>query len=421
MIGRMSSYQIHQSGLDVILDAQKRLSRTQEELASGKRLIRPSDDPIAASRVQNIQSELTRIQSMQNNINRASGELALAEGSVASAEDILMRARELAIRGSNSTMSAKDRELIAVEIDGLREQLLTVANTANSDGEFIFAGHAVANSPYLSGELNAKFVGDSEGREINISRDTRVELRLSGREIFGVGNANLIDVEGEEENSGLSSVTAVVSEDYNYEEVSPAYRLTYAEAAINVTNLDTGEVTTVVPDADNTFRIDGILFQVSEISVERAGDSFTLDPAIAAARGLNAFETLSVLSSGLRGANEEDTYFRFSEGSNIGAHVTHVGERVTAGNAISVALGAIDSSLELVREARTELGVRMNRVDDQLRLNENFNIRLRETLSDLEDLDYAEAITKMNLQMVALEAAQKAYTKTQGLSLFNYL
>ena len=63
----------------------------------------------------------------------------------------------------------------------------------------------------------------------------------------------------------------------------------------------------------------------------------------------------------------------------------------------------------------------MNRVDDQLRLNENFNIRLRETLSDLEDLDYAEAITKMNLQMVALEAAQKAYTKTQGLSLFNYL
>ena len=63
----------------------------------------------------------------------------------------------------------------------------------------------------------------------------------------------------------------------------------------------------------------------------------------------------------------------------------------------------------------------MNRVEDQFSLNENFNLRLRETLSGLEDLDYAEAITKMNLQMVALEAAQKAYTKTQGLSLFNYL
>ena len=67
------------------------------------------------------------------------------------------------------------------------------------------------------------------------------------------------------------------------------------------------------------------------------------------------------------------------------------------------------------------MGVRMNRVDDQQALNANFNVRLQETLSGLEDLDYTKAITEMNLQMVALEAAQMAYTKTQSLSLFNYM
>ena len=81
----------------------------------------------------------------------------------------------------------------------------------------------------------------------------------------------------------------------------------------------------------------------------------------------------------------------------------------------------IDSNLENIRSVRTEFGVRMNRVEDQQVLNDNFNLRLQETLSGLEDLDYTKAITEMNLQMVALEAAQKAYTATQKISLFNYL
>ena len=101
--------------------------------------------------------------------------------------------------------------------------------------------------------------------------------------------------------------------------------------------------------------------------------------------------------------------------------MTHEGERVTSENAVSIAMQALDVNLENVRSARTDLGTRMNRVEDQQLLNDNFNVRLQETLSGLEDLDYTKAITEMNVQTVALEAAQKAYTKTQSLSLFNYL
>ena len=142
MINRMSSSQIHMSSLDVILDAQARLQRTQEEMALGKRILSPSDDPVASSQIMQIQSELTRIETLQSNANRAASELAMVESSVAYVESILTRARELAVRGGNASLSLDDREIIATEIDGLREQLIAAANTQDSSGNYIYAGYA---------------------------------------------------------------------------------------------------------------------------------------------------------------------------------------------------------------------------------------------------------------------------------------
>ena len=318
MIGRMSSDQIHQSGLDVILDAQKKLSRTQEELASGKRLLTPADDPVATAQIQSIRSELSRIETMQSNISRASSELAMVEDSVANVEGLLMRARELAVRGANDSLSLQDREIIATEVDALREQLIATANTQSSDGDYIYAGYAVSAAPYTDATVNATYAGDTGVRAINIAPGLTVNTRFAGEAVFGQGSAA------------------------------------------------TGQ--------------------------------------------LNAFEALAVLSAGLRGnASEAIT------------SLTNNGNAVTQDEAINISMQALDTNLETVRSVRTQLGVRMNRVDDQQALNANFNVRLQETLSGLEDLDYTKAITEMNLQMVALEAAQMAYTKTQSLSLFNYM
>ena len=63
----------------------------------------------------------------------------------------------------------------------------------------------------------------------------------------------------------------------------------------------------------------------------------------------------------------------------------------------------------------------MNRVEEQISLNASFNLQVESTISKLEDLDFATAVTELNLQLVALEAAQQTYIKTQGISLFNYL
>jgi flagellar hook-associated protein 3 FlgL len=98
-----------------------------------------------------------------------------------------------------------------------------------------------------------------------------------------------------------------------------------------------------------------------------------------------------------------------------------VGLRDGDDDVISNSITKIDSSQQLMLDRITELGSRMGLVEDQQLLNESFNIQLQDTLSGLEDIDYAKAISDMNLQMVALQAAQQTYSQTKDLNLFNYL
>jgi flagellar hook-associated protein 3 FlgL len=90
-------------------------------------------------------------------------------------------------------------------------------------------------------------------------------------------------------------------------------------------------------------------------------------------------------------------------------------------NGMGQALNNIDQALGHVLEVRADVGVRLNQVETQRSINESFTLQLEDTLSDIQDLDYAEAISRLNLQLTALQAAQQTYVKVQGLSLFNYL
>ena len=300
MIGRMSSDQIHQSSLDVILDAQARLQRTQEELASGKRIQTPADDPVASAQILKSRSELARIESYQRNTDYALNEISLAESTVGSAEDAIIRIKNLTLQAANATYSDSDRQAMASEISGLKDHLLALANTKSASGEYIFAGANVSSAPYTVTNGVSSFTGDTNIRTVNLSSSVTITTRLSGQEVFGDATAGNIDI-------------------------------------------------------------------------------------------FNTIET------------------------TIGALQTNN----TA--LIATSIDELDSAANQLFEARSALGVRMNRVEDQRSLNEDFSLSLSKGISSLEDLDYARAVSELSMRMLALESAQKAYTKTQGLSLFNYL
>ncbi len=296
MIGRMSTMQFSLGGVNNILDAQAQVARLQEQLGTGKAILTPSDDPTAYVQLTNLKTELSRVESYQKNIAALTSSLSFEEASLDTANDLLIRVRELTIQGQNGTLSGSDREAIANEIRGLRDQLLSIANTKNADGEYIFAGSASTTAAYSDAGM---FQGDSVIRQINIASGVRVGEGHSGAEAFERVNGN-----------------------------------------------------------DNVFTV------------------------------------LADLTAALSADDQP---------------------------AVSASFVDIDAALEQLSNVRTSIGTRMNWIDDQAALNENFNLSLQRTVSSIEDLDVAEAISQLNLQMVSLQAAQQTFVKTQNLSIFNYL
>ncbi len=88
---------------------------------------------------------------------------------------------------------------------------------------------------------------------------------------------------------------------------------------------------------------------------------------------------------------------------------------------VGQALQDVDQALGRVIEVRTDIGSRLQALDGEADLNEGFTVQLTETLSELRDLDYAEAISRLSQQLIGLEAAQQTYVRVQGLSLFRFL
>jgi len=90
-------------------------------------------------------------------------------------------------------------------------------------------------------------------------------------------------------------------------------------------------------------------------------------------------------------------------------------------NDLGQALGTIDQAMEHLQGRRTITGNRLQALDTRINENADERLRLEKQVSEIQDLDFAEAVSRLNLQSTALQAAQQAYVKIQGLSLFNYL
>ena len=193
MITRMSSAQLQNAGLRAITDAQTRLASLQQQVATGKKLQSAADDPNAAVQLLELRSELTLMQTHQENMTLVNAALSQEESVISSVNDALNRARELSIQGRNEILAQSDREAIATEMDGLREQLLSLANSTNFNGESIFAGSRT-DAPAYSEE--GVFQGDDLVREINIARAVTIKLGHTGTDVFerGEGEANVFKI-----------------------------------------------------------------------------------------------------------------------------------------------------------------------------------------------------------------------------------
>lgn len=306
---RISSSWSQQLGINSLIDQQSKLNQTQIQLSTGKRMTAPSDDPAAAVRVVDLNQTIKQTEQYGSNIKAVKQRVELEEVALSSAVDVMHRIRDLGLQGLNATNAGSDRTAIAQEMDLLNGQLLGLANTKNSNGEFIFSGFKSDQTPFVEtppGSGVYAYGGDGNFRQIEVSTTRQIADGDPGSAVFGVPSAP--------------------------------------------------------------------------------------GPVPAAGSIQNIFEGVAKFVTDMK-----------------------------ANNPNTLSLDDLTRSLDRILATQSSVGARLNALDTQDGVNNDYIMSMRSTLSSVEDLDYASAISKFNMQQTTLQGAQQAFSKVQHLSLFNYL
>jgi flagellar hook-associated protein 3 FlgL len=287
---------------------QARLTKVQEQLSSGLQIVKPSDAPDKASLVTRLEAEIARNKSYQDTLKSVNVRLTAEETALKNTSDVMYRIKELTVQAANDTTGTLDHQSIAQEISTLKDQILSLANSQDSNGNYLFSG-SKATTPAFSKDAtgHVMYQGDHARMKVNVGDSRRMNLNMPGSDTF----------------------VRVVRDDGKGGKVG----------------------------VDFFQSLDDLVNAVK--STDRAGIQ----------QGLGELDTLQ--------------------------------------NGISEGLGQVGADLSVV--------------DFQTTLLDQVKLRLETTRSDVQDLDYTEAITRMNKDQLSLEAAQSSFAKISQMNLFKFL
>jgi len=398
---RISSIEQFQQGIDSILNQQAKLNQTQLQLATGKKVLKPSDDPAVATQLLNLSSLKANNLQYDRNINTAQNELELQESVLASSGNVLQRVRELVIQANNATQSSQTREAIADEISNLADELLQLANTKSPSGEYIFAGYNSRTPAFAKSGAGYVYQGDQGQRLLQVSEDTQLAVRDNGADLFQgmmTGDGRFL-LETPASNTGdgivkMSSTIDSIGDDYTmvFTQANAGDPITYS-----VSGAASGVVATGTYQSGEAIAFNGISIEIEGGPTN--GDSYQVNRSVRQ----DVFQSVQSIADALLAGGDT---------------VAQSSKRV---NDLGQSISTMDQALEHLQSRRTIIGNRLQALDTRADENANGLLRLERQTSELNDLDFAEAVSRLNLQTTALQAAQQAYIKIQGLSLFNYL
>jgi len=400
---RISTAGMHRTSISAILDKQVALSRTQNQVATGKKFQSAAEDPIGATRVAGLERKLADNAQYERNSNIIQSRLSYEEQTLADITSVLQSARDSALAGGNAALGQAERKMIATQVRQNLAALMEMANRQDANGEYLFAGTSTATRPFVQGASGISYQGDPTTRQIRISSTQSLADVHAGVDAFmGIAERNGVfrtTVAGTNAGNAYIGV-GVVTDPAAW--VADNYTLQFTSAT-DWQVVDDGTPTPAVIASGSGF-ISGqdIAFRGVSVTVTGApvaGDSFGISPA----QDTDVFAMLDQLASTLEGdpaiAGSEPEFQ-----AQLGA-----------------SLANLDAGLERVVSVRAEVGARLQAIDTAADFRDSEEVDLQSLISDIRDVDYASAISQLNQQYTSLQAAQAAYSKFAQLSLFDYL
>ncbi|MBN1575572.1 MAG: flagellar hook-associated protein FlgL [Chitinispirillaceae bacterium] len=401
---RITMKALHRSMLDVINTRYSDLADLQEQLATGKRLRRPSDDPIDVANDLQLMTRQSELRQHKTNIEDGISYMSITETAMESMNTLLQRVRELAIQGASDTLSAKERGFLNKEIEQLTRQLVALINTKYK-GDYIFNGLQTKIPPILLESSSAATVDDYDNLRMAYFNAAGAAVGTSVQLFKGFSGEAVTNIIPGTFSLQIAGVTYGENTDFTVDYKAGTITILNAALAIDVTpgtaNYDINRVALTFDYLDRGRDVYGQAVSNRGI-IER-----DIESGIAMQINIGMDEMTTDMESG----------------TTLFGALIRFGQALVQDDQpnISGAIDRIDAVFTTILSAQSKNGARINRLQTTLDRNENQYIQVTSLRSELEDAEMAETTTRFMLTQNVYNAALQSAAKIIQPSLVNFL
>jgi len=381
--------------LTALNNLESNIAQTQNDVSTGLSFTTPAQNPQAAGTVDDLNQILSQSQQYTANANSAQTSLNTENDALTQVQNQLQSVYSLTLEANSGTQSSQDLSSIAAQASQIQNTLLTLANTQDGNGQYIFAGYATKTQPFNQTATGVNYSGDSGQRQVQIAAGQTIAAGDSGDTVFNSPTGNgtyTVTANANNTGSGLIGATTVTN--------AAAY--TGGAYTISFTAANAYSINTVPPTTGTYTPGQALAFQGLQISLSgqpATGDSFQVAPSTSQ----SLFTTVQNLVSTLQ------------------AGIPSQGGQTQLSNSLAGDINNLTQALDQSSTLQAKVGARLNTITTQLSVATSQQTQLQTSISSLQSLDYASAVTTLDSENTQLSAAMQAFTLTQGLSLFKYI
>ena len=401
---RISTSSMYANSVNRMNDNQSQLSRIQQQLATGLRILTPSDDPLGAAK----SLDLTHGQAMnaQNADSRISAKNALSvqEGVLQSATELIQDVRAKVVAAGNGTLSDADRKTFAIEMRSRMEELTGLANSVDGAGNYLFAGFKDDAAPFSGSGGTVSYNGDSGQKLLQVGTSRQLASNDAGDAVFMNVPAKSV-FQSSTSGTGGATLSSVTVTDKSHAKAGHQYEVAFSNGGTTYTMFDvTSDPNKASPVASGPYasgqpiKAAGMEMTIAGTAVDN--DTVTISPV----RNQSMFKTLDDVINLLETP---------VSGTTDGAAKLRYGMQVAGDN--------MDSALDHILAVRASSGARLQEIESLDDEGSARDLNYASQLSGIRDLDYVKAISDLTQKQTILQASQQSFAKVSGLSLFNYI
>lgn len=397
-MNRINTSQAFDSSLQQLQKRQIDLSDAQQQLTTGKRVNKASDDPSAAARAERALASISRVDADKRGVEASKALMSQTESSLGDANDLLQRARELIVSAGNGSFGDEQRKSVATELQGIRAQLYAIANRSDGANGYLFGGQGSSQAPFIDapgavqfrGTAGQSLIAGTEGLPITMDGGA---AWLSARTGNGVFETKVTTSNGSAtiDTGSVVDPSALTGSTYDLQFTNTAGVVTYSVLKDGAPTAQTN----VAYQSGTAIQIDGMAVNVAGTPAN--GDAFQLVPSTPS---LSVFDTLDKAVADLSATGKRNSQIAQDSTMN---------------------LRNIDQVMTRMQAARSDAGVTLNRIDSVNDRLDGLKVAGETEKSSAEDLDMVQAISAFQNKQSGYDAALKSYSMVQRLSLFQYL